>query len=78
MEKLYRLGETALSSPSHENKDPMGGRALYCPSCGKYYHRDFIATLNLFKKYRCVGPRAPRKPDEGHTDGSSAPEWRMA
>jgi len=30
----------------------MGGRALYCPSCGKYYHRDFIATLNLFKKYK--------------------------
>jgi len=42
-----------LSLPSDsENKDPMGGRALYCPSCGKYYHRDFIATLNLFKKYK--------------------------
>ena len=24
------------------------------------------------------GPRAPRKPDEGHTDGSRAPGWRMA
>ncbi|MCD6502694.1 MAG: transposase [Euryarchaeota archaeon] len=42
-----------LSLPSDgENKDLMGGRALYCPSCGKYYHRDFIATLNLFKKYK--------------------------
>ncbi len=42
-----------LSSPDDgENKDPMGRRALYCPSCGKYYHRDFIATLNLFRKYK--------------------------
>jgi len=22
-------------------------------------------------------PPFPRKPDEGHKDGSSAPEWRM-
>jgi len=42
-----------LSSPDDgENKDLMGRRALYCPKCRKYYHRDFIATLNLFRKYK--------------------------
>jgi len=48
----------------------MRRRALYCPSCRKYYHRDFIATLNLFKKYKereqemcrvCVPHESPMK-----------------
>lgn len=60
-----------LSSPDDgENKDPMGRRALYCPKCRRYYHRDFIATLNLFRKYKekkremcgvCVPHEGPMK-----------------